>query len=233
MPQIRNTKIQDIYHIIKSSKKFSMDDFKIEFPEKGNILAKIILRGSSKYSFFIEENFILKSKPTMLGISKNYNEEKTFQTVQKPAKNKNVEIDEHNDIDGCIYQISAWLYNLNEDLQNEFNFEDIGNLSNINEFEKRLDKKFPNENEKFTNEEKESLIQKINELQERIEKLENNENTKQSIQFLEESKIEIKTYPKKTWWLKFYNRIHNANKGLILLNDLKDNFIKLLENFGS
>lgn len=59
MPQIRNTKVENIYHSIKSSKKFSLYDFKIEFPDDGNVLVKILLRASNKYSFSIEENNII------------------------------------------------------------------------------------------------------------------------------------------------------------------------------
>ena len=233
MPQIRNTKIQEIKNTLDSSKLFLLNDFKLEFPEEKNVLVKIILRGSSKYSFFIEESYVLKSKPTALGISKNYNEEKIFQTIQKPGKNKNIEIDEHNDIDGCIYQISSWLYYLNEDLQNEFNFEDIEKVQNIDEFEKRLNENFPDENEKFTQQEKENLFEKLNELQERIEKLEQNNDTKKQIETIEQSKIEIEKYPKKAWWLKFYNRFNSLNNGLNLLNNIGDNIIKLLEKFGN
>lgn len=233
MPQIRNIKIQDIKYKINASKLFSINDFKFEFSDKGNVLAKIVLRGFIKYSFSIEENYVIKQKSTLLSLTQDYNEEKVFQTREKPGHDKNLEIHNHTNIDDCIYQISSWLNNLDEDLKNEEIFDNVEEFSNIDEFEKKLDKKFPNESEKFTDKEKETLIQKINELQSRIEKLESNDNNKKSIQSLEESKIEIKTYPKKVWWLKFYNRFHSANKGLILLNDLKDNFTKLLENFGS
>jgi hypothetical protein len=234
MAQIRNTKIQDIKDKINASRIFSINDFKLEFPDVGNVLAKIVLRGSSKYSFSIEENYIFEKESSIFNLSftpQNYKKEKTFQTLKKPGYNKNFEVDNHKDIDECISQISSWLSNLDEDLKNEEIFDNIEDFSNIDEFEKKLDKNFPNENEKFTNEEKENLIQKINELQSRIEKLESNDSTKKSIQSLEESKVEIKTYPKKAWWLKFYNRFHSANKGLILLNDLKDNFTKLIETF--
>lgn len=233
MPQIRNTKIQDIYHIIKSSKKFSMDDFKIEFPDNGNILVKILFRASSKYSFNIEENMISNGIFDLQLTMANKKKESVLQTIERPGDSKNIEIHNQDNIDSGIRKISSWLHNLDEDLQNEFNFEDIGKVQSIDEFEKRLNEKFPDENEKFTQQEKENLTQKLHELQERIEKLEQNNDTKKQIEIIEQSKIEIEKYPKKAWWLKFYNRFNSLNNGLNLLNSIGDNITKLLEKLGS
>jgi ribosomal protein S15P/S13E len=96
-----------------------------------------------------------------------------------------------------------------------------------------LNKEFPDENEKFTQDEKEKLVAKISELQERIEKLEQDNNTQKQIELLERSRKELEKYPKKAWWLKFYNRFNSLNKGLGLLNDIGDNAMKLLEKFGA
>jgi hypothetical protein len=233
MPQIRNTKIQDIYHIIKSSKKFLIDDFKIEFPDNGNILVKILFRTSSKYSFNIEENIVSNSIFDIQLTMANKKREVVLQTIEKPGNSKNKEIHNHENIDSCIDKISSWLQSLDEDLQNEFNFEDIEAFQNIDEFEKRLNENFPDENEKFTQQEKENLTQKLQELQEKIEKLEQNNDTKKQIEIIEQSKIEIEKYPKKAWWLKFYNRFNSLNNGLNLLNNISDNIIKLLDKFGA
>jgi hypothetical protein len=50
---------------------------------------------------------------------------------------------------------------------------------------------------------------------------------------LEESNDELEKYPKKAWWLKFYNRFNGLNNGLKLLNDMGDNIAKLFEKIGS
>lgn len=233
MPQIRNTKIQDIYHIIKSSKKFSMDDFKIKFPDDGNVLVEILFRASSKYSFNIRENMISNSIIDIQLTMANKKRETVLQTIEIPGSSKNIEIHNQDNIDSGIRKISSWLHNLDEDLQNEFDFGDIRKVQNIDEFEKKLNENFPNENEKFTQQEKENLTQKLQELQERIEKLEQNNDTKKQIEIIEQSKIEIEKYPKKAWWLKFYNRFNNLNNGLNLLNNIGDNITKLLEKFGN
>lgn len=231
MPQIRNTKVKNIYHIIKSSKNFSLDDFKIEFPDDGNVLVNILFRASSKYSFSIEENNIDIFSSLASSIS-NKKPEKVHQTIERPGDNKNIETHNHENLDSCIYKINSWLYNLDEDLKNQLTFDDIEQISNIEKFEEKLNKEFPNENEKFTQDEKEKLLAKISELQERIKKLEQDINTQQQIELLEKSKKELENYPKKTWWLKFYNRFNRLNKELNLINDISDNVIKLLEKFG-
>jgi hypothetical protein len=231
MAQIRNTKMENIYQHIKLSKNFSLDDFKIEFPDDGNVLVKILFRASSKYSFSIEENYINILSSFTSTIS-NKKPEKVHQTIEKPGDNKNIEIHNHENLDSCISKIVSWLSNLDDDLKNEFTFDDIEQVSNIEEFEEKLNERFPDENEKFTKEEKEKLLVKISEFQERIEKLEQDDNTQNQIELLEKSKTELKSYPKKAWWLKFYNRFNSLNKGLALLNDIGDNTMKLLEKLG-
>lgn len=233
MAQIRNTKIQDIYFSIQASRFFSLDDFRVEFPDTGNILARISFRASSKYSFSIEENTVSNGIFDIQLTMANKKREMVLQTIEKPGNSKNIEKYNHESLDSCINKISSWLYNLDEDLKNELNFTEIEDVTNIEEFEKKLNEQFPDENEKFTNDEKESLKEKLNELQERIEKLEQNSNTEKQIEILKQSKNELEKYPKKAWWLKFYNRFNGVNKGLHLLNDIGDNILKLLEKIGN
>lgn len=46
MAELRNAKIKNIYNNIEESKKFSLNDFKIEFPNKGKVLVKILFKKS-------------------------------------------------------------------------------------------------------------------------------------------------------------------------------------------
>lgn len=232
MAQIRSTKIRNIYNKIQASKIFSLDDFRIDFPDTGNVLAKITFRASDKYSFCIEENTISNGIFDIQLAVANKKREMVLQTIEKPGGSKNIEIHSHETLDRCIERIPSWLYNLDEDLKNEFNSTEIEDIPNIEEFERKLNEKFPNENEKFSTKEKESLLEKINELQARIEKLEQNDNTQKQIEILEQSKSELEKYPKKAWWLKFYNRLSNLNNGFALLNSLADNIKKLVDNIG-
>lgn len=85
MSQIRNTKIQDIKHIINQSNLFSINDFKFDFPDKDEILAKIVFRASSKYSFSIIEDYKLKEEQkTSLSILSTYSKEKVLQVKMSP-----------------------------------------------------------------------------------------------------------------------------------------------------
>lgn len=242
MPQIRNTKIQDIKHQINQSHLFSINDFKFDFPDKDEVLVIITFRASSKYSFTIFDDYVLKKEPIpLLGASflqQNYSKEKILQIKMVPGNDKNIEVLKIDNLDEGIKKISSWLYNLDEDLKCEELFDEIENSTNIDDFEEILNEKFTDENEKFTNEEKEKLIKKISELQERIEKLENKKESiqsfekkkKESIQSFEDSKREINFYPKKAWWLKTYNRFQTMDKWFTLANKLTNNIKDLLEN---
>lgn len=229
MGQIRSNRVEDIYKIINSSKKFLLDDFKIDFPENGKVLVKITFRASSKYSFNIEENIISNGAFGIPLHLSNKKIEKVLQTIEIPGDNKNVEERDHENLQSCINRISSWLNNLDDDIKNEFIFTEVNNISNLEEFEIKLNEKFPDENEKFTSEEKEKLLNTINELKERIEKLEHNQQNIKHIELLEESKNELEKYPKKAWWLKLYNRINSFNTGMNLLNGISDNITKLFE----
>lgn len=218
MAILKNSIIKEIQDTIENSKNFSIGDFKFEFPDKGNILAHIQYRASKQYSFSIEEDSIKKTHREISSMSNIFSgrlehEElaTVFRTKQKPGKHKNEEKNTHGNIDECISEIRNWLYHLDIDLKNEIDF-DIENISDIDDFEVKLDEKFPNEKEKFTDIEKEDLLEKLDELQKRIEQLEQDVHSKKAIENIEQSKNELATYPKKSWWLKFYNRVNGIKK---------------------
>lgn len=219
--------IEKIHNVIKQSRIFTPNDFKIEFPDNGNILAKIEFRAFSKYTFSIEENFISDNIFSLGLFNKPKDEKLVFQTVEIPGNTKNFERISYENIDQCIDAISSWLYNLDEELKNVNSFE-IEEHIELEEFVQKLNEKFPDDNERFSKEEKEVLIEKINDLLNRIEKLEENQNKERQINVLHDSKKELEKYPKKTWYLKIYNRMHSINNGFILINSIKDNIQRFL-----
>ncbi|MGJ0288544.1 hypothetical protein [Aliarcobacter cryaerophilus] len=218
--------IEKIFNSLKQSNIFNVNDFKIEFPDNGNILVMISFRASDKYFFSIEENFT-SDNIFSLPFSKSKDQKLILQTVVIPGNIKNHEIITHKDIDDCIRNISLWLYNLDIELKNDFSFE-FEDQSKLEEFEQKLNEKFSNDNERFSKDEKEILIKKINDLLKRVEQLEENKYKEQQIKVLEDSKKELEKYPKKAWYLKMYNRIHSINNGFILINSIKDNIQKFL-----
>ncbi|EDZ62203.1 hypothetical protein SMGD1_0034 [Sulfurimonas gotlandica GD1] len=230
MPIIRNTKIQNIKNEINKSKVFSINDFKFEFPDDGNVLASIHFRALPNYSFNIEENTVSNGIYDFANTLANKEYEKVLQTIEKPGKDKNIEINNHENIDECIETIYSWLIYLDEDLKNNIEF-DIDDIADIEDFEIKLNEKFTNDTEKFTESEKVELTNRLEELQKRIEKLEESSSSKKSIEILEQSKNELQTYPKKSWWLKFYNRTRSVKNVLELSNELQNQFMTLLENF--
>ncbi|WP_066408684.1 hypothetical protein [Aliarcobacter skirrowii] len=226
MSILNKKRVQEIYNTIAHSKIFTIDDFKIEFPNEGNILVEIHFKAYSKYSFSIIEvdGLGIFSMPLL---NNNYKKEISLQTIEKPSDNKNKEILEHENLDKCIERIYYWLLNIDSDLKNDFNLE-LEKQTNSEEFEQRLNEIFPDDNERFTKEEKEILVEKINDLLKRVEQLEENDHKEQQIKVLDDSKNELEKYPKKAWYLKIYNRINNINNGFILINSIKDNIQKFL-----
>ena len=92
------------------------------------------------------------------------------------------------------------------------------------EFEERLNKIFPDENERFSQDEIKELREKIEILQERIATLEQNESSKKVFEIFEHSKKDIEIYPKKTWYLKTYNRLKQVKDATNIIVTLRNNF---------
>lgn len=235
MPILKNSVIKEIHNTIENSNNFSRDDFKFEFPNEGKVLAHIIYRASKQYSFSIEEYSIKKIHREIPGMSNIFSGkleheefETVFRTKQKPGKYKNEETFTCIDIDECIREIRNWLFNLDTELKSEIDF-DVENILDIDDFEAKLDEKFTDDREKFSDIEKEDLLKKLNELQERIEQLEQDANSKKLIDNIEQSKNELTTYPKKSWWLKLFNRVKSINQGADLALDVKNKIGQLLE----
>lgn len=227
MAILKNSVIKEIQNIIENSNNFSRNDFKFEFPDKGNVLALIQYRASKQYSFSIEEN-IINNFLALGTVLQNKEAERVLQTRQKPGNHKNEEISTCVDIDECIREVRTWLFNLDTELKSEIDF-DIESISDIDDFEVKLNEKFKNDREKFTDIEKENLLKKLNELQQRIEQLEQDANSKKLIENIEQSKNELATYPKKSWWLKFFNRVKSINQGADLALEIKNKISQLLE----
>ncbi|QIR75105.1 hypothetical protein FA592_02275 [Sulfurospirillum diekertiae] len=227
MAILKNSIIKEIQDTIANSNQFSKDDFKFEFPNEGKILAYIEYRASKQYSFSIEENVV--GNFFALGLSlENKKIETVIQTRQKPGNHKNEEIFTHENIDECIKKIRNWLFNLDIDLKSIVDF-DVDTVSYIDDFEEKLNKKFTSETEKFTDFEKEDLFKKLDELQKRIEQLEQDVNSKKAIENIEQSKNELETYPKKSWWLKFYNRAQGIQQGVHLALEYRKDIDNLLD----
>ena len=187
MTILNKKRIQEIYDTITHSKIFTIDDFKIEFPDKGNILAKIHFKASSQYTFSIVENDGLNIFNMPL-LNNNHKKEISFQTIEKPSDNKNEEILEHENLTKCIERIYYWLENLDYDLKIINNQDD---KESDKEFEERLNKIFPDENERFSQDEIKELREKIEILQERIATLEQNESSKKVFETFEKDILEL------------------------------------------
>ena len=235
MPILKNSVIREIQNTIENSNNFSRDDFKFEFPNEGNVLAYIIYRASKQYSFSIEEDSIKKTHREVSSISNIFSgrlEHEEFETVfrirKKPGQHKNTETSTHRNFHECISEINNWLFNLDTELKSEIDF-DVENILDIDDFEAKLDEKFTDDREKFSDIEKEDLLKKLNELQQRIEQLEQDANSKKLIDNIEQSKNELATYPKKSWWLKLFNRVKSINQGADLALDVKNKIGQLLE----
>ena len=163
-------------------------------------------------------------------------EKKVLQTIEAPGEYKNEQTNNHTSIDICINAISSWLRRLHDDLEN---INVLSTTSDMDNIQNLLDEKIPNEEEQFSNQEKNNLESKLQELQERIEKLElsgeiNKDDANHSIKILEDSKQNLQTYPKKAWYLNFYNRMKATDGVMKTLLNVKDkgvNFLEFIKDF--
>jgi len=235
MATLRNTQIQEIKNTFKESKDFTMDDFILDFPDDHNRLVTIQYRGLSKYYFYIEENILYSSSFLAITEKINGGGKKTLQTVEAPGEYKNQQTSNHENFNSCIYQVRTWLGNLRDDLKN-INACSVSKISDMDKIQEILDEKIPNEEERFSNEDIVDLEKKLQELQERIEILENegeisSEEANKSTKIIEQSKDNLQTYPKKAWYLNFYNKMKSVDGVMRTLSGLKGHAGGLLEWF--
>jgi hypothetical protein len=197
MSRLRRSIMTQIHSALENS-LFTAWDFVIEFPDRGEDLARIKFISDPQYIYIIQE------APQQQAL---------YRSVQIPGSAKTQEITGATNIETCISGITGWCRRIREEISvnalkpiyDEFEF-----------FKKEIDEKLNQHkdelNELFNDDEIEDMSEKLEHLKEQLILLQE----KQSIADSELSKIKndidsmkenIKSFPKNVWYRTTSNKI--------------------------
>ena len=140
---------------------FSADDFIVEFPENGNVLAKIKFLHGGDYYFHITE--LPKSKGVAATMAVLSGEEKVPATIECPGDYKKIEENKFDSFDVCVRRIRNWCVNIRSDLKTRFPvYKDLEDLKS--QFDQHIQEHIKNPDDMITAEEVEKINQKFDAL---------------------------------------------------------------------
>jgi len=147
--------MKSIYDVLDNN-IFSVDDFVIEFPNTGSVLAKIKFAHNNDYYFHITE--AQKARGVAATIAAYSDSVRVPATVECPGDYKRVEENRFESFDFCINRIQRWCENIRSDLKTKIPiYKDIDDLKR--QFEQHINEHIQNPDEQISDEE----VQKINE----------------------------------------------------------------------
>lgn len=155
MSQLKVSTMKSIYDAL-DNRIFSSDDFVVEFPKTGRVLAKIKFVHNDDYYFNIAE--VPKSKGIAATMAAFSDEAKAPATIECPGDYKREEVNHFDSFDSCIKRIIRWCENINSDLLTRFPvYKDLDDLKR--QFDRHIQEHIQNPDEPASAEE----VAKINE----------------------------------------------------------------------
>jgi len=146
--------MKSIYDAL-DNKIFSVDDFVVEFPKSGSVLAKIKFAHHNGYYFNIAEVQKVRGVAAMAALSSGV---EIPATIECPGDYKRVEENRFESFDSCIVRIQRWCENIRSDLKTKMPvYKDLDELKH--QFEQHINEHIRNPDEEISD----SEVQKINE----------------------------------------------------------------------
>lgn len=208
MSQLKASTMKSIYEAV-DNRIFSSDDFLLEFPKTGRILAKIKFVHNNDYYFHIAE--VPKGKGIVATIAALSDDEKVPATIECPGDYKREEENRFDSFDSCINRIPIWCENIRADLLTTFPvYMDLDDLKR--QFDQHIQNHIQNPDDFVSQEEVAKINEKFDALYTEFVKL--NEEHKITKGLLDEIKRDFDTiksnatqYTKGMWANLAKNRI--------------------------
>lgn len=192
-----------------SKSSFSLTDFGIQLPDKGDLLLSVVFRHKEGYEFQIIERKQRSKVKTSMGtggfgpVREETSEYIVMYTLETPGAFKFRDRVEIDDFSAALDRIPGWCEHIKENLSvaplAKDNFEEF--RASI---EEQLDEQGWSDDERFTKEEIERLTNKLQELASRFEKLqEQNTVTQEQVDQIKKQLAELgknaSRFPKRIW----------------------------------
>lgn len=161
MSQLKASTMKSVYDAL-DNQIFSADDFIVEFPKTGSVLAKIHFAHNNDYYFHIAE---LQKKS--LGIAATLaaiaDDVIVPGTIECPGDYKRVEEKRFESFNSCIIRIRGWCENIRADLKTKIPvYKDLDELKR--QFEQHVNEHIQNPDEHMSEEEVKKMNEKFDAL---------------------------------------------------------------------
>lgn len=154
MSQLKVSTMKSIYDAL-DNQIFSADDFVVEFPKTGSVLAKVKFAHNNDYYFHIAE--VQKARGVAATIASFTDDERIPATIECPGDYKRVEENRVGSFDSCISRIQRWCENIKADLKTKIPvYKDLDDLKR--QFEQHISEHIKNPEDQLSEEE----VRKIN-----------------------------------------------------------------------
>lgn len=222
MAALRNSVINQILNYLEYG-DFCLEDFDCRFPDDSSVLAQITFKALPKYTFVIDETYSAGSGGAVvsaLAMMGQGERTKVIRTIEKPGTYKNNESRTHSHIDSAINRVSDWVRSIKDDLINSRSTlrSVIDELTE--NFQKSVDENIEDPESYFEVHEEDSIKSKLDELHKRVSELEEKlgftpEETKKIVKVIEDSKSDLKVYPKGVWYKTAGTKLLKVMKGIL------------------
>jgi len=208
MSRLNKTKLSEVLSYL-DNRHFTLSDFEVEFPDKGNLYVSVTFRHSRNYFFRISEE--LTTLAGITSFASGAERKARPQTREAPGDFMALQVHQCSTFDECIERIPIWCSNLFSELRAR-NPE----LNEIRELQEELESRFNQHIEDpeshFSKEELERVYKNLDALAERVRQMEEDHTITQAqlkdlLAGIEAMKSNAASLPKGIWAGLTKNRV--------------------------
>lgn len=238
MSQLTLSAVKQVQDALSKS-SFSLTDFGIQLPDKGDLLLTVEFRHKEGYKFQIIESRERSKVKTSMGaggfgpVREETSEYIVMYTLETPGSFKLRDRAEIDDFSAALDRIPGWCEHIQENLSvaplAKDTFEELSAS-----LEEQLDEQGWSDDERFTKEEIERLTNKLQDLAGRFEKLqEQNSVTQEQVDQIKKQLAELgknaSRFPKRIWGKVAGNKLIEIVMSFLKSKEGRDLFIESIK----
>jgi hypothetical protein len=235
VPQLTPSAIKQVQDALSKS-LFSLTDFDIQLPDKGDLLLTVEFRHKAGYKFQIIETRERSKVKTSLSagsfgpVREETSEYTVMYTLETPGAFKLRDRVEIEDFSAALDRIPGWCEHIKENLSVAPLAKDAFEDFRVT-LEEQMDKQGWSDDERFNKEEIDRLTNKLQELAERFEKLqEQNSVTQEQVDQIKKQLAELgknaSRFPKRIWGKVAGNKMMEIVMSFFKSKEGRDLFIE-------
>lgn len=235
MSQLTPSAIKQVRDALSKS-SFSLTDFDVQLPDKGDLLLSVEFRHKDGYRFQIIESRERSKVKTSMGagifapVREETSEYIAMYTLETPGVFKLRDRVEVDDFSAALDRIPGWCKHIKENLSVAPLAKDTFEEFRIS-LERQLDEQDWSDDDRFAEDEIKRLTNKLQEIASRFEKLqEQNSMTQEQVDQIKKQLAELtknaSSFPKRTWGKVAGNKLIEIVTSFLKSKEARDIFIE-------